>query len=151
QPHELEGVPCPASTGDLVLRLGTKGAGAMRTLFLIPTAVVILLGSTAARADNGRLWLVKDHLKFPLRPDEVPESGCGHLRRAFFEGDEPGKAVEALFNQADVARKELRALARGVSLGAQKKEKDVQADGRIALVWWDMQTNKYRRSTAAKG
>jgi hypothetical protein len=122
----------------------------MRSLFLIPTAVMVLLGCTAARADDGKLWLVKDHLKLPLRPDEVPESGCGHLRRAFFEGDEPGKAVEALFKQADLARKELRALAQGVSLGARKKEKDVQADGRVALLWWDMQTNRYRRSSAAK-
>jgi hypothetical protein len=122
----------------------------MRSLFLIPTAVVILLGCTSAWADGGKLWLVKKHLKFPLRQDEVPRADCSHLRRVFFEDDRPRQGVEALFNKADLVRKELRALARGVSLRAQKKEKDVQADGRVALVWWDLQTNKYRRSTSAK-
>jgi hypothetical protein len=122
----------------------------MRRLFLIPTAVVILLGCAAARADDGKLWLVKEHLKFPLRQDEVPRSGCTYLRRVFLDHDQPSKGVATLFNKEDLVRKELRALARGVSLSAQKKEKDVQANGRVALVWWDLQANHFRRSTSAK-
>jgi hypothetical protein len=92
----------------------------------------------------------------PLRASELVEAGkatepvAGKVRGVFFGAGDPSKAVKELFDKPDVARKELRDLAKSVKLKPRKAEKGVQPDGRIALVWWDTKAKKARRSTAAK-
>jgi len=122
----------------------------MRCLLQILSVVLLFVGCTSGWADDGKLWLVKEHLHFPLQQDETPASGCEQLRGVFFGDGDPSKGIETLFTKHDLVRKELRSLARGLALTARKKAEDTQADGRVALLWWDLQANKPRRSTAAK-
>jgi hypothetical protein len=122
----------------------------MRRRLLVLSAVLVLLLCRAGRADNGKLWQVKEHLALALRQDEVPKLGCGNLRNVFLGHRDPSKAVDTLFNKHDLARGELRSLARGLSLRARDKKKDTQANGRVALLWWDLRAKKHHRSTAAK-
>ena len=101
--------------------------------------------------------MAKDGIAHLFRDDELAEAGkesepaAGKLRGVFFGSVDPTKTVTELFDKPDVARKELRALAKSVKLTARKAEKGVQPEGRIALVWWDSNADKPRRSAAPKG
>jgi hypothetical protein len=114
-------------------------------LFL--TAAVIQAGSPFPERSH---WLTKDRLEHPLRTSELDKAECGQIRSAFFGSGDPRATIAALRTKPEVTRKELRALAGGLSLEAREDKKGVQPNGRITLLWWDTKQNQARRSTAAK-
>lgn len=122
-------------------------------LFLLACGVVLLAGLTLRSEDRKHeldLWLAKDRIAHALREKEVAKANCDHIRTVAFGERDPLKAIDVLGAQPEVARKELQAVGRGVSLVKRKDEKGVQPNARIAMVWWDTKANKARRSTAVK-
>jgi hypothetical protein len=115
----------------------------LRFHLVLVSAMAMLLSTTAGEPKE---WKSHARIGHILREEEVKAADAPQVRQAFFAQERTVEGLDALRGKHEATVDELKSLAAKLRLSSRERVLGVQANGRIGLVWWDVEKQTYRQS-----
>jgi hypothetical protein len=110
---------------------------------LVLVSTMVLTGTYAGEPKE---WKSCPRIGHILRDEEVKAADAPQVRQALFARERTAEGLDALRDKHEATISELMSLSAKLRLSPRERVLGVQANGRIGLVWWDVEKRAYRQS-----